>query len=207
VADRQSIGADLITGVVLAGGRGTRMGGVDKGLQLFDGKPLALQALHRLQRQVGHSMLNANRHLEQYRSFGVPVWPDTLPDYAGPLAGIATALLHCATPYLVTVPCDSPLFPADLVARLARAMVDADSDIAMASAPEPDAQGQPVWRAQPVFCLLRAKLLPSLEQFIAGGGRKIDAWTSRHRTVLVPFDDPREFVNANTPAELRTLDS
>ena len=97
-----------ITGVVLAGGRGARMGGVDKGLQLYNGVPLALHALHRLQPQVGASLINANRHLEQDRRFGVPVLADTLPDYAGPLAGFVTALGHCETPNLVTVPCDSP---------------------------------------------------------------------------------------------------
>ena len=195
-----------ITGVVLAGGRGTRMGGVDKGLQLFQGTPLALHALRRLQPQVGACLINANRHLDQYRAFDVPVVADTLPDYAGPLAGFVSALGRCATPYLVTVPCDSPLFPTDLVARLAAALVSEQADIAMASAPEPDERsGQLAMRAQPVFCLLPVRLLPSLQAFIASGRRKIDAWTAQHQTTLVAFDDPRAFANANTLDQLQAL--
>jgi len=201
-----TIAPSQITGVVLAGGRGARMGGVDKGLQLYDGLPLARHALQRLQAQVGPTMVNANRHLDDYQAFGVPVHPDTLPDYAGPLAGFATALTHCATPYLVTVPCDSPLFPTDLVARLADAMVGQQADIAMASAQERDNRsGEWRWRTQPVFCLLSARLLPSLHAFIAGGGRKIDAWTAQHTTAIVQFDDPQAFSNANTLDQLRDL--
>eukprot|EP01136_Pigoraptor_vietnamica_P006063 Opistho-1_new@38552 len=120
-----------ITGLVLAGGRGSRMGGVDKGLQKHHGVPLALHAMLRLAPQVGEIMINANRNLAAYESMGVPVWPDSLPDYAGPLAGVLTGLEHCETPYLVTVPCDSPLFPEDLVARLAQALVAEDAEIAI----------------------------------------------------------------------------
>ncbi len=195
-----------ITGVVLAGGRGSRMGGADKGLQNFNGMPLALNALMRLQPQVGHRMVNANRNLAAYESFGVPVWPDGLADYAGPLAGFLTALEHSETPWLATVPCDSPLFPLDLVPRLADALARDNADIAMVAAQEDDGQ----LRAQPVFCLLRTDLLESLVRFTQGGGRKIDAWTAQHTTVLVPFDapgdDPRAFVNANTLAELQQLE-
>lgn len=195
-----------ITGVVLAGGRGSRMGGVDKGLQNFNGLPLALNALMRLQLQVGHCMVNANRNLAAYESFGVPVWPDGLADYAGPLAGFLTALERCETPWLATVPCDSPLFPLDLVSRLADGLVDQGADIAMVSAKEDDGQ----LRAQPVFCLMRVDLLESLVKFTHGGGRKIDAWTAQHHTVTVRFDapgdDPRAFVNANTLAELQRLE-
>jgi molybdopterin-guanine dinucleotide biosynthesis protein A len=195
-----------VTGLILAGGRGSRMGGVDKGLQNFRGMPLALHTLMRLQPQVGQVMVNANRNLAAYESLGVPVWPDALPDFAGPLAGFLTGLEHCETPWLVTVPCDTPLFPLDLVERLARSVVDADAEIAMASAPEQDGQ----LRAQPVFCLLKRELLESLVRFTHGGGRKIDAWTAQHRTVQVAFDrpgdDPRAFFNANTLGELRDLE-
>ena len=201
------IGPDQITGVVLAGGRGLRMGGVDKGLQLFNGVPLALHTLRRLQAQVGQSMINANRHADTYRAFGAPVWPDVLPDYAGPLAGFITALQHCPTPYLVTVPCDTPLFPTDLVARLAQAMSDQDCEIAMASAPQERQPGEAVWRQQPVFCLLRTGLLSSLEQYTALGGRKIDAWTAQHKMVVVRFDTARAFFNVNTLAELQAAQS
>ena len=195
-----------ITGVVLAGGRGSRMGGADKGLQNFNGMPLALNALMRLQLQVGHCMVNANRNLAAYESFGVPVWPDSLSDYAGPLAGFLTALEHAETPWLATVPCDSPLFPLDLVPRLAEALARDNAEIAMVAAREDDGQLRP----QPVFCLLRTDLLESLVRFTQGGGRKIDAWTAQHTTVLVPFDAPgddlRAFVNANTLAELQQLE-
>ena len=184
-----------------------RMGGADKGLQLFNGVPLALHTLKRLQAQVGHSMINANRNAEVYQAFGVPVWQDVLPDYAGPLAGFITALQHCRTPYLVTVPCDTPLFPADLVARLAQVMALEDCEIAMASAPEEGGAGQAAWHTQPVFCLLRVGLLASLEHFTAQGGRKIDAWTALHKTVVVPFETPRAFFNVNTLAELQAAQS
>lgn len=201
-----------ITGLVLAGGRGSRMGGVDKGLQTFNGMPLALHTLTRLQMGggVGQIMINANRNLAAYESFGVPVWPDGLADYAGPLAGFLTGLERCETPYLVTVPCDTPLLPLDLVPRLAQALEAQDADIAMASAPEMGKEGQLRVRAQPVFCLLRVALLESLVKFTHEGGRKIDAWTAQHKTVLVPFDrpgdDPQAFFNANTLAELHQLE-
>ena len=198
-----------ITGLVLAGGRGSRMGGVDKGLQNFNGLPLALHTLLRLQLQTGHTLLNANRNLAAYESFGAPVWPDPVGDYSGPLSGFLAGLEHCETPYLVTVPCDTPLFPLDMVARLAAALAREDADIAMVAAPEADGHGGSTLRSQPVFCLLRTSLLESLVEFTHNGGRKIDAWTGQHRTVLVPFDapgdNPQAFANANTLAELRAL--
>ena len=198
-----------ITGVILAGGRGSRMGGVDKGLQNFNDVPLALHTQLRLSPQVGELLINANRNLAAYESFGVPVWPDaaSLGDFAGPLAGFLTGLERCETAFMMTVPCDTPLFPHDLVARLAAALEAEDADIAMAAAREEDGQ----LRAQPVFCLMRAELLESVVRFTHGGGRKIDAWTAQHKTVLVPFDqpgdDPKAFVNANTLAELHQLES
>ena len=199
-----------ITGLILAGGRGSRMGGVDKGLQNFNGMPMALHTLLRLQLQVGQVIINANRNLAAYESFGVPVWPDVLADYPGPLAGFLTGLERCETPYLVTVPCDSPRFPLDLVARLTEAMEREQADIAMAAALESDEQGRTAVRTQPVFCLLRVELLESLVRFTQGGGRKIDAWTGQHKTVVVPFDhpgdDPLAFANANTLAELKQLE-
>ena len=195
-----------VTGVILAGGRGSRMGGVDKGLQNFRGMPLALHTLLRLGPQVGEVMINANRNLSAYEAFGAPVWPDGLADYAGPLAGFLVGLEQCTTDYLVTVPCDTPLFPQDLVARLAEALERDDAEIAMAAAREEDGQV----RSQPVFSLMKRELMESLVRFTHAGGRKIDAWTAQHRTVLVPFDrpgdDPSAFVNANTLVELRRLE-
>jgi molybdopterin-guanine dinucleotide biosynthesis protein A len=196
-----------ITAIILAGGRGSRMGGNDKGLQNFRGMPLALFTLMRLQTQVGEVMVNANRNLSAYESFGVPVWPDSLPDYAGPLAGFLTGLERCETPYLMTVPCDTPLFPPDLALRLAEALEREDADIAMATAREEEGAAP---RTQPVFCLLRRELMESLVRFTHEGGRKIDKWTALHKTVEVPFDrpgdDPRAFFNANTLEELHRLE-
>ncbi|HYP85781.1 molybdenum cofactor guanylyltransferase MobA [Variovorax sp.] len=207
---KPSVSPADITGLVLAGGRGSRMGGIDKGLKPFHGTPLALHALLRLGPQVGSLLVNANRNLAAYESFGAPVWPDGLADYAGPLAGFLVGLEHCETPYLLTVPCDTPLFPPDLAERLAGALAQADADIAMASGPEPQADGSVQLRAQPVFSLLRADLLESLVRFTQAGGRKIDAWTAQHKTVLVPFDregdSPHAFYNANTLAELHALE-
>lgn len=202
--------APAITGLILAGGRGSRMGGVDKGLQNFRGQPLAQQTLVRLQQQSlppQDILINANRNLAAYQSLGVPVWPDSLDGFAGPLAGFLTGLEHCQTPLLLTVPCDSPLFPLDLVQRLVQAMADQDADLAMAAAPEADGTVRP----QPVFCLLKTELLESLIKFTQGGGRKIDAWTGQHCCAIVPFDrsgdSAHAFANANTLAELQELES
>lgn len=195
-----TIERDGITGLILAGGRGSRMGGVDKGLQNHRGVPLALHVLLRLQPQVGELMINANRNLGAYESFGVPVWPDALPDFAGPLSGFLAGLEHCTTPWMLTVPCDTPNFPLDLVERLARAAGDAGADIAM---PRTLEGGRA--QVQPVFCLLRTSLLESLVRYTHAGGRKINAWTATHRTVEVPFDDAAAFFNANTVDDLRQL--
>ena len=198
-----------ITGVILAGGRGSRMGGTDKGLQNFNGVPLALHTLLRLSPQVGEVMINANRNLAAYESFGVPVWPDAagLSEFSGPLAGFLTGLERCETAYLLTVPCDTPRFSEGLVARLAEALARDDAEMAVVAAPEEDGQLRP----QPVFCLMHTRLLESLVHFTASGGRKIDAWTAQHKTVLVPFnlpgDDPRAFFNANTLAQLHQLEA
>ncbi|MCW5656666.1 MAG: molybdenum cofactor guanylyltransferase MobA [Burkholderiaceae bacterium] len=189
-----------ITGIVLAGGRGSRMGGVDKGLQNHQGVPLALHALLRLQPQVGEAMINANRNLGAYESMGVPVWPDAQSDFPGPLAGVLVGLERCETPFLVTVPCDTPNFPLDLVERLADALQAEGADIAMAATRE---NGELM--VQPVFCLLKADLLESLVKYLHSGQRKIDRWTAQHRVATVAFDDASAFDNANTPEELQRL--
>jgi len=199
-----------ITGLILAGGRGARMGGVDKGLQNFNGTPLTLHTLMRLQMQdavtVSEMMIIANRNLSAYESFGVQVWPDSTDNFAGPLAGFLTGLERCETDLLLTVPCDSPLFPLNLTQRLLDTLIAEDAEIAVAAAKEEDGSV----RAQPVFCLMRVSLLESLVKFMQSGGRKIDAWTAQHKTVLVPFDtddvDPRAFFNANTLDDLHRLE-
>ncbi|MFM7025031.1 MAG: molybdenum cofactor guanylyltransferase MobA [Limnohabitans sp.] len=202
--------AQGITALILAGGRGSRMGGIDKGLQNFRGLPLALQTLMRLQLQSlppQDILINANRNLSAYESLGAAVWPDTLGDFAGPLAGFLTGLERCETPLLLTVPCDTPLFPLDLIERLHMALTEQNTDLAMAAAREEDGQLRP----QPVFCLIKVELLDSLVQFTQQGGRKIDAWTSQHPCAIVAFDQAGDaaeaFFNANTLEELQKLES
>lgn len=195
-----NISTDDITGLILCGGQGRRMGGADKGLQNFKGLPLAMNALLRLGVQVGHVMINANRNLAAYESMGVPVWPDPMGDFPGPLAGWLAGLERCETPYMVTVPCDTPNFPADLVERLAAALVAQDAEIAMAATLENGAI-----QVQPVFCLLKAELMESLVAYLHAGERKIDRWTAMHRCATVVFDDAAAFANANTPQELAQL--
>jgi len=199
-----------ITGMVLAGGRGTRMGGADKGLQPFRATPLALHALDRLRPQVGHVLINANRNLERYAAFGAPVWPDTTPGYPGPLAGFLCGLTHCTTPWLLTVACDTPLFPADLAQRLAAAATTGNALIAMAAAPAPQADGAVRLHNQPVFCLLHASLRASLQHFVDAGGRKAGLWIGAQRCAVAAFDRPGDnalaFCNANTLAELQALE-
>ncbi|WP_310627175.1 molybdenum cofactor guanylyltransferase MobA [Limnohabitans sp.] len=205
------IDAHAITGLILAGGRGSRMGGVDKGLQNFNGMPLALHALMRLGPQVESVMVNANRNLSAYESFGASVWPDASADFAGPLSGFLVGLERAETPYVLTVPCDTPRLPLDLAERLGQALVREDTDIAMAAAPETQTDGRIEIRTQPVFCLMKIELVESLVKFTHAGGRKIDAWTALHKTVVVPFDspsdDPLAFANVNTLTELQALES
>jgi molybdenum cofactor guanylyltransferase len=195
-----SIARQDITGLVLAGGRGSRMGGVNKGLQPYHGQPLALHALRRLEPQVGALMLNANRDLEAYGRFGAPVWPDESTDHPGPLAGVLSGLAHATTPWVASVPCDTPLFPTDLVPRLTAALEAEGADLAMAACIE-DGELQ----KQPVFCLLPTRLHESLAAFLQSGERKVDRWTALHRVAVVVFDDATAFANANTAAELDRL--
>jgi molybdopterin-guanine dinucleotide biosynthesis protein A len=192
---------EQITGLILAGGRGTRMGHVDKGLQNFRGAPMALHVMLRLQPQVGELMINANQNLGPYESFGLPVWPDEMQGYAGPLAGIQTGLIHCTTDYMVTAPCDSPFLPTDLVERLAQGMLDADADLAVAVTGEGE-QRQP----HPVFCMMKASLIQHLSEYLRGGGRKVDAWYASLKTTEVHFEDEAAFRNINTVAELKAFE-
>lgn len=194
---------DDITGLVLAGGRGTRMGHVDKGLQPFRGATMAQHVMQRLAPQVSTLAINANQNLEVYAGFGVPVWPDQLAGFEGPLAGLATGLARCATPLLVTAPCDSPFLPPDLVARLHQALTSQGADLALAETEEPGPDGAPRIQPQPVFALVRAAALPHLEAYLAGGGRRMDGWYTGIRVARVRFDDASAFRNINTLDELR----
>ncbi len=188
-----------ITGLVLAGGLGRRMGGVDKGLLIHAGTPLAQHALERLAPQVGAVALSANRNLADYWAIGAPVWPDRLQDRPGPLAGLLTGLERSATRYVVTVPCDAPFFPTDLVARLAAALMSASADVAVAVVV--DAAGERT--VQPVFCLSKTSLASDLNDFLACGGRRVGEWIARQRHAEAVFTDPDAFVNLNTPDDLR----
>lgn len=196
------IDTNQITGLVLAGGRGSRMGHVDKGLQTFRGAPMALHVIMRLSPQVGNLMINANQNLGPYEGFGVPVWPDQMQGFAGPLAGLQTGLSQCGTEYLVTAPCDSPFLPDDLVERLGEALLAQDAELAVAVTGEGETR-QP----HPVFCLMKAALLPHLNQYLDSGGRKIDAWYATLKVAEVRFPDEAAFRNINTLEELRKYEA
>lgn len=200
ITDIMAADRNDITGLILAGGRGSRMGGVDKGLQNHLGIPLALHALRRLGPQVGRLMINANRNFEVYESMGVPVWADGIPDYPGPLAGVLAGLAHCETPYLATVPCDTPNFPSDLVARLMEGLIDTDGEMAIACTREAQ-----LTRRQPVFSLMKTSVRPNLAAFVASGQGNVGLWASQQRCAQVVFEDGSEFFNANTLAELEQL--
>lgn len=192
-----NIAADSITGLILAGGKGRRMGGADKGLVPFAGRPLVAHVADRLAPQVGTLLVSANRNAEAYARLGWPVIADRLPDHPGPLAGLHAGLWACATPWLAVAPCDAPLLPLDLVARLAAAV---GTDAATAA---PFAGG----RLQPAFLLCHRDCLGALAAFLARGERRLEAWLREQKVVAVPFDDAPAFANLNTPAELAALDA
>ena len=192
---------ESISGLILAGGRGTRMGHVDKGLQPFGGTTMVAHVLARLEPQVATLAINANRNLDTYAACGVPVWPDDTPDYAGPLAGLQAGLRRCATTYLLTAPCDSPFLPADLAERLLDGLRAIDADLAVAVTEENGRR-----QVHPVFCLLKAGLEPVLSAYLDGGGRRMDGWYPQIRVTEVLFDDADAFRNINTLDELRDLD-
>ncbi|WP_233863809.1 molybdenum cofactor guanylyltransferase MobA [Paraburkholderia adhaesiva] len=198
--------AASITGLVLAGGRGQRMGGADKGLQVLRGQPLAAHVLARLAPQVGELAISANRHTDTYAALGAPwhaaVLADTLPDFPGPLAGLLAGLQASHTNWLLAVPCDSPWLPADLAAHLAAAALAQDADIATVTTT--NAAGDV--SLHPVFALVRTSLADDLAAFLHAGERKVRAWYARHKTVEVPFADERAFYNINSLQELADFD-
>jgi molybdenum cofactor guanylyltransferase len=187
-----------ITGIVLAGGQGSRMGGVDKGLQPFRGKPMVAHAIERLAPQVDELLINANRNAEAYANLGYRVIADEIEGFAGPLAGFERGLAHASGDLVVTVPCDSPFLPADLVARLREALERAKADLAVAKTGD---------QAHPVFSLMRRGVHASLTGFLASGQRKIDRWYAALAVVEVAFDDEADaFLNINTREELASLE-
>ena len=196
------IAAEEITGLILAGGRAQRMGGIDKGLIPFRDQPLIASSIKRLQNQVGSILINANRNITKYAAYGYPVILDETPDFSGPLAGFSVGLQACKTPYLLTTPCDSPLLPLDLGLKLAEEMERGDFQLVYASCKELDDK---IW-AQPVFCLMRADLLNSLQGFLDKGDLKIDRWFKELHSSTVVFADATAFANVNTPEELKSLE-
>ena len=188
-----------ITGLVLAGGLSRRMGGVDKGLTVLRGKPMVAWVLERLAPQVEEVIINANQNVEIYRAFGPAVVSDAIGGFPGPLAGLQAGMQAARHPLILTVPCDSPFLPADLAQRLARAKSERGADLAVAKTGE---------QAYPVISLCGRELLPHLTDYLARGGRKVDAWYASLKVVEVGFDDEAEaFSNINTPDELRAFDT
>jgi molybdopterin-guanine dinucleotide biosynthesis protein A len=188
-----------VTGVVLAGGQGRRMGSVDKGLRELRGKAMVAWVIERFAPQVDEVLINANQNLDVYARFGFRVVPDEIGGFAGPLAGLQRGLSEARHPLVATAPCDTPFLPTDLVARLHAALQAQHAQLAVARTGE-----QP----HPVFCVCRRDVLPHLTQFLASGGRKIDAWYATLNVVEVAFDDvPDAFSNINTPEELRAFEN
>ncbi|HJV26803.1 MAG TPA: molybdenum cofactor guanylyltransferase MobA [Aromatoleum sp.] len=189
---------DKITGVILAGGQGRRMGGVDKGLLELHGRPMAEWVIERLDPQVDELIINANQNAQRYAAFGRPVFPDDIAGFPGPLAGLHAALSRAQHPLVATAPCDSPFLPADLIERLHTALANAGAELAVARTFD-----QP----HPVFCLCRREVLPHLNAFLASGGRKVDSWYATLKIIEVQFDDEEAaFRNINTRDELHDIE-
>ncbi|MBN3757461.1 molybdenum cofactor guanylyltransferase MobA [Paraburkholderia sp. Tr-20389] len=191
-----------ITGLLLAGGRGMRMGGADKGLQTLHGEPLALHVMRRLAPQAVTLLISANRHRDRYAELGAPfhatVITDTLPDFPGPLAGLLAGLRAARTPFVLSAPCDTPGLPADLADRLAAALDEHKANIATVTTADADGNTS----IHPVFALVRTSLADDLEGFLQAGERKVRTWYARHRAVEVAFPDERTFYNINSLQEL-----
>ena len=195
--------SDQLTGIILAGGRGVRVGGEDKGLLVFNGEPIVKKVFKSLNQQVHMVVVSANRHVEEYQSFGVPVVKDRLPDYQGPLAGIEAALTVCMTPYALVVPCDAPFIRHDLAQKLYDKMEETNVNIVFAQSYTE--QGEVA--AEPTFALIRSCMLSHLRVYLDSGKRKVLGWyeLTDHASVLI--DDPLCFANANTPEDFDRLSS
>ena len=187
-----------VTGVVLAGGQGRRMGSVDKGLQTLKNKPMIEWVLQRFSPQVNEVLINANRNIDQYARYGHRVITDEVKDFSGPLAGLHRGLVEAKYELVATVPCDSPFLPNDLISRLRVLLEQQHADIAVAKTGA---------QVHPVFCLCKRSLESHLSKFLAGGGRKIDAWYSTLKLVEVDFDDETAFSNINSLQELSQVEA
>jgi molybdopterin-guanine dinucleotide biosynthesis protein A len=190
--------SNQITGLILAGGRGSRMGETDKGLQLFRGKAMVEHVLERFAPQVDETIINANRNLSIYAAYGHRVVADGIEGFAGPLAGLHVGMQAASSPLIATAPCDSPFLPLNLIARLYDALLAENADLAVAKTLD---------QAHPVFCLTKTDLEPHLREFLQSGQRKIDKWYASLNVVEVQFDDNVDaFANINTVNELRQLE-
>ena len=196
------IAANDISGLILAGGLSTRMGGRDKGLQLLEGRPMITHIIERLQPQVGPLLINANQNQEAYELFSLPIIADVISNFVGPLAGLHAGLSHCTTPYLLSVPCDCPFFPTDLASRLSDALMSSGADVAYAVM-----INQNQTEHHPVFCLLKRGVIVGLAEYLSEGGRKVLTWMSSQAHVQVVFDDHSAFLNINTPDDLKTINA
>jgi len=182
-----------ITAVILAGGQGTRLSGLDKGLVKLNNKPLVQHLIERIQPQVSRIMISANRNTESYKKFGLPVFKDSVNDFAGPLAGILKALQESQTEWILSVPADSPFIPTNIVSRLSENIKDNKVVI-------PD-DGKYL---HPTFALIHKSLTSSLEGFLQQGERKARVWMQQQKHTIVDFSDQAEaFMNINTQEELQ----
>lgn len=187
-----------VSTIILSGGRATRMIGADKGLVALQNKPLIAHVIDRLKPQVNEILINANREIATYAGFGYPVLKDESNDFPGPLAGFLLGLKHAKHDLVLTVPCDSPMLPPDLAQRLYQGMLEARAEIAVAKTDEDTHQ---------VFCLMKKSVLPSLEAYLAGGGRKVKTWQQSQKYVEVDFNDCADaFTNLNTFEDLKALE-
>lgn len=192
-----------VTGLILAGGRGSRMGGQDKGLLAFRGEPLVCQVAHRLAPQVDRLMVSANRSLADYRRLGFEVTTDADPEaFHGPLAGLLAGLLASESEWLAVAPCDAPMLPTDLVARLVRAAREGHAEAAYVCVPQEGGEPQ----AHPAHCLVSRLLAASLEGALRSGQRRLMDWLDGVPALRVAFDEPSAFANVNTPEALRALE-
>jgi len=199
----EQLSSTLISGLILCGGKAERMGGQDKGLVPLKGQTMVTWVAKTLQPQVALLRINANRHLDTYRELGFEVVPDVITDFAGPLAGFHAGLKKCEKPYLLVVPCDSPLLPNDLAEKLLSHLQTHDLDLVYAGTKDVSRPNQV--QTHPVFCLMKSSVLKSLEDFLGRGERKIDRWFKDIKTDVVLFADDLAFSNINTPNELESI--
>ena len=208
----------IITGIILSGGQGTRMGHLNKGLQTFGGTALIEHVINRLKNQVDQIVISANKDINRYEALGYPVWQDNNPS-RGPLSGFLTGLENCSSPYIMVVPCDTPLLPVGIVIELIKRLQDTQTDLCMPAtrnlnlghlnSDAPQQRSEP-FRVQPTFCLLKKSLAPSLREFLNNGGSKVQAWTSQQNSSYLQLETPpfgaNAFVNLNTLEELKATE-